>query len=88
MTTEHMPDSSRLPAIGHWLPMDLERGWEDGTQLLVAVPIDSKPKWIYELNVVTIKCDEHFFELKCNDEPWGWTMEDVDFFIVLSGGAE
>lgn len=90
MSKEHAPDSSRLATIGEWRAMDAFT-WEDGTQFLAAVPVQSRHargKWSYEYSIVTVKCDEHFFELECEGESWGWSLDDVDFFIVLSGRAD
>jgi len=29
--------------------------------------------------------DEDCFELECNQDHWGWTWHDIDFYIQLSG---
>jgi hypothetical protein len=72
--------------------------FENGDHLLVAVPILSgirKPScvkaktyqsdnWRYEIEVVTICCDEHFFRIETNDgETWGWEFDDIDWLIKL-----
>lgn len=59
--------------------------WENRTQLLVAVPIVGKKDWYYEYSVITIECDEHYFELQCADGEWGWEWTDIDYYIQLSG---
>lgn len=90
MSTEHTPDRSRLATLGEWREMDAFT-WEDGTQFLAAVPVESrfqKGKWSYEYSVVTVSCDEGYFRLLCYGETWEWSLDDVDFFIVLSGKAD
>lgn len=82
---EHQPDPSRLRQIGQWQPVPQDAVWEDGTQLLVAVPIVGDGNWYYEYNVIEIQCDEDYFNLECNGDPWGWLWEDIDFYIQLSG---
>jgi len=88
MTTDNDQDRSRLAKLGDWRPMDSKLTWENGTQFLAAVPVGSPQKWSYEYSVVTVYCDDDYFDLDCNDEAWGWSLDDVDFFIVLSGSAE
>lgn len=85
MTRDYEPDPSRLRQIGQWQPLPQDAVWEDGSQLLVAVPIVGVTDWFYEYAVIEIKCDEDYFELKCNDEPWDWSWEDIDFYVQLSG---
>lgn len=84
-TGNYQPDASRLREIGQWLPIPQDTAWEDGTRLLVAVPIVGVTDWYYEYSVIEIKCDEDDFELECNGDPWGWSWEDIDFYIQLSG---
>lgn len=84
-TRDYAPDQSKLPLLGDWMPVANDAVWQDGTQLLVAVPIVGVTDWYYEYSVVEIKCDEGYFELECNDDPWGWTWHDIDFYIQLSG---
>ena len=84
-TGNYQPDASRLREIGQWQPIPQDAAWEDGTQLLVAVPIVGDKDWYYEYSVIEIKCDEDYFELECNQDHWGWTWHDIDFYIQLSG---
>jgi hypothetical protein len=88
MSTDNEQDRSRLAKLGEWRPMDTKLVWEDGTQFLAAVPVGSPEKWDYEYSVVTVHCGEDYCDLECNGESWGWSLDDVDFFIVLSGRAE
>ena len=39
--------------------------------------------WRYEMAVVTVCCDEHYFMVEVDGEPWGWEIYDVDFYLVL-----
>lgn len=57
----------------------------DGDQYLVALQCgrDGGPHY-WEYSVVRIYCDEDYFQVDCNDEPWGWQWEDVEFYIRLS----
>lgn len=90
-TTEnppHVPDATRLPnCVTGWKEMSESDLFEDGMQLLVAVPIVyeyGKDGWHYSYEVVTIHCDEHYFDVEdANGDPWGWDMTDVDFYVVL-----
>lgn len=88
----HHPDRLRLPkklqSLDWEANTDPTRLWEDCTRLLAAVPVSvrtDQPRgaWYYEINVVTVKCDEHFFTVECNDEAWGWELSDVEFFVVI-----
>ena len=94
-TREHKPDPSRLPAcVTDWRPMDTLRRWNDCTQLLVAVPVQSRIRnsrmravddWFYEFSVVVIRCDEDFFDIVTADgDAWGWDLDSVDFYVILS----
>jgi hypothetical protein len=94
-TSEHEPDPSRLPAcVVGWQPMDTKRLWNDCTQLLVAVPVHSRIRnsrmravddWFYEFSVIVIRCDEDFFDIETADgNGWGWDLESVDFYAILS----
>lgn len=85
MTEQHRPDRCKLPILAKWKPLPEGMVWEDGTQILVAVPIVGNKDWYYEYSVLTIKCDEYYFELECDDGPWGWEWTDIDFYVQLSG---
>ena len=70
-----------------WRRMDVDREWEDGTVLLVAVPVyrRGESKWHYEFAVVTIHCDEGNFGVYLDDDsPWGWDLSDVDVYVEVS----
>lgn len=92
--TEHVPDPSRLPAcVTGWETMDPKRLWYDGTQLLVAVPVNSKipnamargPGWYYEFSVIVIRVDEDYFAIETSDgNSWGWELDCIDFYVILS----
>lgn len=68
--------------------------FENGTELLVAVPIcvdeygrsGRKFKgnaWRYEFSVVTVDFDEHYYRLRCDGKTWGWDETDVEWFIRI-----
>lgn len=93
--TEHIPDTSKLPKISGWLPMDITRKWHDGMQILMAIPIYShvlvehgipilQNEWRYMFDVAVINIDGHKFTLS---RQLGGTseyeLEDVDFYIEL-----
>ena len=65
--------------------------WDDGTQILTAVECcdhrDTTRTWI-EYDVVTIRCDEYYFSLECNNEPWGWEYDSIVQFALLSGRVQ
>jgi hypothetical protein len=94
-TTEHKPDPSRLPAcVVGWQAMDVKRLWNDSTRLIVAVPVCSSipgtmkmsmEEWHYEIDCVVIRCDSENFDIENNaGDSWGWGLEDVDFYVILS----
>lgn len=69
-----------------WEKPEPDQYWEDCTQILAAVPvIDRRTNRSYvEFSVVTIRCDEGYFNLECNGEPWGWDYSDIALFVFLS----
>jgi hypothetical protein len=82
------PDASKLTgAISQWLPIDLDREWESGDQILAAIPRHSRNgrSWHYQYIALTIKCDEHYLELECSHcgESSALRLEDVDFYVEL-----
>ena len=90
-----MTDTTPPKPIGEWLPMDPNRYWQDGMQLLCAVPICNRlndrmvehpdNNWHWEYDVVVIRCDENYFNLENNNgDTWGWELSDVEFYIILS----
>ena len=57
--------------------------WHDGDSIVVAVPLSSGG--IY-YSVITIACDEDYFEIRCNGgDAWGWCWDDVEAWTVLPG---
>ena len=90
----HQPREDRLPkSVVGWQPMDTKRLWNDGTQIIVAVPVNNHPRsspkkaddWYYELAIVVIRCDEDSFDLETPDgDAWGWDLDSVDFYAILS----
>ena len=84
--TQHVPDANRLPAcVTGWKEVDPKRLWEDGTQILVAVPVCSRGEsWYYEFSVVVIRCDEDLFRVEASDgDTWGWELDCIDFYVEL-----
>ena len=94
--TDHQPDRSKLPKVLQSLPwLEYKQSDEfcDGMQLLCAVPVCIRDghrslrlnadTWRYEMAVVTVRCDEHYFMVEVDGEPWGWEIYDVDFYLVL-----
>lgn len=87
---KHEADATRLPkCITGWQQIDPKRLWNDGTQILVAVPVSdarwTKRGWYYEYSVVVIRCDEDFFDIETPDgDAWGWDLDSVDFYVILS----
>jgi hypothetical protein len=55
--------------------------------MLVAVPVTDlryhppKPSW--EIAVITIRCDEDFFDVLLDGALWGWNWSDVSFWIPI-----
>jgi len=87
----HQPDITKIPESLRaldWKPMPSypDNEWWDGQVLLVSLPIcDDKDrrKWWYEFHVVTIECDEDYFKVKLDGEPWGWELDDADYYVVI-----
>jgi hypothetical protein len=90
----HVPREDRLPkSVTGWQQMDTKRLWNDGTQIIVAVPVCHRvpasgpvgDDWCYEFSVVVIRCDEDFFDIETSDgDDWGWDLDCVDFYAILS----
>lgn len=84
--SNHIPDATRLPkCVTGWMQFSQGELFEDGTKLLTAVPICGiGDKWHYQYEVVTISCDEDFFNLEdANGDAWGWDLDDCDFYVEL-----
>jgi len=89
--TDHTPDLSRIPESLQplrWVRFSADHTFGDGDLLLVAVPVlnvqkDPSRGWHYLFEIVRIQCDEDYFEVWCNDEPWDWNMEEVDWYVVI-----
>lgn len=69
-----------------WKKPTEDQLWGDGTQILAAVPvIDRRTNRSYvEFSVVTIRCDEGYFAVECNGDPWGWDYTDIAMYVLLS----
>lgn len=96
---KHMPDMGKIPdplrkLDWELVPQDgLPDCLEDGTKLLMAVPVSIRNNikcqlstaddWHYEFAVVTVSCDEHYFRLFVEDEYWGWEFSDADWYLVI-----
>lgn len=85
----HQPREDRLPkSVTGWQSMDTKRLWNDGTQIIVAVPVcqgADGSDWYYEFSVVVIRCDEGYFEVETSEgDAWGWDLDSVDFYAILS----
>jgi len=85
----HQPNLDSIPASLrslNWKLMAPSLPWWNGQALLVALPIcDDKDwtKWWYEFHVVTIKCDEDYFAIELAGDPWGWDLDDVDYYVEV-----
>ena len=85
----HVLDRTRLPEALQsvdWKLMSEFDGWlwEDCCRLLVAVPVvRDGDRWCYELSVVT----RTLCSVDMDGESWGWSMDDIEWFVVLSGAA-
>lgn len=83
--------SADLPTAIEWHDATGVLIWEDGTQILTVVECRDTRRGsrIYSaFDVVTIRCDEGYFELECNGEPWGWDYDDIGKFALLSGRVQ
>lgn len=83
-------DPSKIPeslADLNWKVPSEDAVYEDGDEYLVAVGVcdrtDYATTWHYEFAVVTIKCDENYFRLECDDETWCWELEDIDAMVRI-----
>jgi hypothetical protein len=91
-SVNHAPDRERLPkslASLNWIALAEDQLFEDGEQLLVAVPVcnnGQRPSdgWYYEISVIVVHCDSEFFNVTLHGEEWGWSMLDVDFYARLN----
>jgi hypothetical protein len=86
----HTPDITKIPKPLQ--PLDWQRFentpdtlWSDGQELLVAVPVCQRDKeqWQYEISVIRIRCDEDYFAVTCEGDPWGWDLDDIEFYVVI-----
>ena len=87
----HNPDSSRLPKLNGWKHHVAGTQYQDGDQILVAVPIScehAKDGWYYRFEVVTISIDDYIVVEDSNGDPWGYDFGDWDFYVILSGTVE
>lgn len=94
--SDHKADITKLPEVLQSLPWEVPTEYDlfyDGDHVLAAVPVIGtgarrgcgKPDgWRYEIAVVRIECDEDYFDVSLDGEPWGWGWGDVDFYVRLS----
>lgn len=57
-------------------------------KLLVAVPVmhdssDRSKGWSYEFYVITLDGDEDGCSATVDGDPWGWELEDVEWFVRI-----
>jgi len=92
---EHNPARHKLPKVLRdlpWRTMDANRMWCDCDRILAAVPVcdrssDPNGAWHYEMAIVTVRCDEGYFATEVEGSPWGWEIDDIDFYVLLTGSA-
>lgn len=87
------PDRAKLPIPLQSLDWQLRTDddlFYDGDQVLVAVPVRDRygGGWYYELSVITVHCDEGYFDADLHGESWGWSWSDVEWFVRLSPAPE
>ena len=90
--TRHVADRTKIaPALQgvEWREMKRGIDWYDGSTLLVCVPVchdagNPESGWCYEMSVVDISCDQDGLDVYCHGDAWGWDLDDVDWFVVLS----
>jgi hypothetical protein len=86
-TPSHTPDASRLPScVTGWIAMTEDQLFHDGEQWLMAVPVcgEVPVEWHYEYAVVTVRCDDHYIGFECDENPWSWGLDSVDFGVRLA----
>jgi hypothetical protein len=72
----------------NWRRFNPDWHWYDCDTILAAVPVmrDSNNKhlgWLYEFSVVKFRCDEDYFAVHCEGEPWGWSHDDIELFVLI-----
>lgn len=80
-------NETREPVIAlPWKPREQHpRLFYDGDQYLVALQVSYRGGPAYwEYAVIRVRCDEDYFSLELDGEPWGWEWEAVEFYIRLS----
>tara|TARA_R110000868_G_scaffold84519_3_gene238212 strand:- start:1026 stop:1304 length:279 start_codon:yes stop_codon:yes gene_type:complete len=84
----HKPDISRLPKLNGWKHHVVGTLYQDGDQILAAVPIrceHAKDGWYYRFEVLTISFDEEYLAVEdSNGDPWGYNFGDWDFYRQLT----
>jgi hypothetical protein len=82
----HTPDRTRLTAcVSGWQEVRPDAIYNDGQQILAAVPIGTHERWYYEYHVLNIRVDEDYFDLETSDgDSWEWDISDVDFYVTLA----
>jgi hypothetical protein len=66
-------------------PSNIPGGLWDGDQFLAAVKVcssDKSKEW-WEYSVITIHCDEHYFNITEGGECWGWDFSDIEWLIPI-----
>lgn len=76
---------------GQWRKAHAQQELRDGDVMLVAVAVCEKGlrrstavRDFWELSVVTVHCDEHYFDLECSGGPFGWEWSDVEWYIPIA----
>jgi len=85
--SDHVPDIERIPKplrCCEWERCDPEAKHYNGDQIIAAVPVVGRSDWHYELAVLTVRCDENYFEVPFDGESWGWELSEADFILRLN----
>jgi len=69
--------SRARPAAG-WRKAEPGQTFEDGDLILCAVPLMPSG---FDYCVLSVKCDEGYFRLDLDGEPWGWEWSDVAWWM-------
>ena len=85
--SDHVPDIERIPRplrCCTWEKVDPEAIYHNGDLIMAAVPVVDRGDWHYEVFVLTVSCDENYFEVTLDGESWGWELSDADFILRLN----
>lgn len=78
---DELPQSLRSLPWKIPTPQDV---WDDGSVLLVAIPIVGLyGKTWWELAVATVVCDDDYFRLEVDGEEWGWNYAAIDLVVQI-----